>query len=86
MDRIGADGSGGSDDGIDLQVTLGCGTSTQADRLADLPDMQGVAVGIGMDPDGCDAAGPRGARNPAGDFAAIGDEKCFYFHGWPLTS
>ena len=40
--------------------------------------MQRLGIGVGIDRNGADAHGPRGADDPAGNFAAIGDEEGFY--------
>ena len=44
-------------------------------RLVRLPDVQRLRVGVRIDRDGADAEAPRGADDPAGDLAAIGDEE-----------
>jgi hypothetical protein len=71
---------------IDFQIAFGCRSGANTDRFANLADMQGIGVGLRMYTDRGDTAGPRGARDPAGNFAAVGDQKRFDFHGSLLTS
>ena len=86
MDRIRAHRLRGGNHRVDLQVTFGGRSAADTDRFADLADMQGIGVGLRMYADRCDTAGPRSARDPAGNFAAVGDQKRFDFHGSLLTS
>ena len=86
MDRIRAHRLRGGNHRVDFQIALGCRSGADTDRFADLADMQGIGVGLRMHADGNDTAGPRSARDPAGNFAAVGDQKRFDFHGSLLTS
>ena len=84
MDRIRADRFRGVDHRVDLQIAFGCRAAADTDGVSDLADMKGVGVGLRVHADR--GAGPRGMRDPAGNFAAIGDEKRFDFHFSGLTS
>jgi hypothetical protein len=86
MDRIRAHRLRGGNHRVDFQIALGCRTGADTDRFANLAHMQGIGVGLRMHADRGDPAGPRGARDPAGNFAAVGDEKRFDLHGSLLTS
>ena len=86
MDRIRADRLRGGNHRVNLQIAFGCRSGADADGVSDLPNVKGICVGLRMHADRGDTAGPRGARDPAGNFAAIGDKKRFDFHGSPLTS
>ena len=44
-------------------------------RLVGLAHVQRLGVGIGIDRDRADAERARGADDPAGDLAAVGDEE-----------
>ena len=86
MDRIRAHRLRGGNHCVDFQIALRCRTGADADRLADIAHMQSIGVGFGMYADRGDPAGPRGTRDPTGNFAAIGDKKRFDFHDSLLTS
>ena len=72
MQAFGADLSRQRDDGVLIEIA--------ARALADLVRFvseareQRAAVGGGVHGDRADSHGPRGANDPAGDLAAIGDE------------
>ena len=74
VDRLGAAGAGGSDDAFANEIAFACRRWTDVDGLVGLADVQRVCVGVGIDRDGADAQPPRGADDPAGDFAAICNE------------
>ncbi len=83
MDRLGARRLGRRDDLVDDEIGLRRRGRADGDRLVGHFDMQGVLVGLGIDGDGLDAHAARGLDDPAGDFAAIGDEN-FFEHRLPI--
>ena len=74
MHRLGAGRAAGSDDRLDRQIALGRGRRADPHRLVGHLDVQRVLVGVGIDRHGRDAEPARGLDDPAGDFAAIGDQ------------
>ena len=74
MHRLGAGRPAGLDDLVDQQIALRRGRRADQHRLVGHLDMQRVAVGLGIDRDGLDAHPAGGLDDPAGDFAAVGDE------------
>ena len=75
MDRIGAGALRRVEDAIDLEIALHDGRRADPHRLVGHCDMLRVRVGVGVDGDGAQAHPARGADDPAGDLAAIGDEE-----------
>src|ERR1700733_4113259 len=71
------------DDGVGAQVTIACGGRTDRDRLIRPPHVQREGVGLGEYRDACDAEPPRGALDPAGDLAAIGNQDFAEHALWP---
>ena len=65
----------GGDDPLDVQVALAGRGAADVDRTVALQDVEGAAVGVGVDGDGLDAEGAAGAGDADGDLAAVGDEK-----------
>ncbi len=57
---------------IEIRRTSGC--RADGDGLVGQRHVHGVAVGIRIDRDGADAHLAGGADDPAGDFAAVGDQ------------
>ena len=74
MHGLGAGRAAGLDDLVDHQIALSRGRRPDQHRLVRHLDMQRVAVGLGIDGDRRDAHLPRGADDPAGDLAAVGDQ------------
>ncbi len=74
MDGVGAGVNGGADDVGDVQVAVRGGAGTDADRVVGQADVQGVAVGGGVDGHRLDTQFLAGADDADGDFAAIGYE------------
>ena len=74
MHRLGLGPACGLDDLVDDQIAFGRSRWPDQHRLVSHLDVQRVAVGLGIDRDRLDAHPPRGLCDPAGDFAAIGDE------------
>ncbi len=81
MDRVGAGAARGIDYALDREVALARGCRPDADhgsRRRGVRDVQRAGVGVREDGDRLDAHAPRGARDAAGDLAAIGDQKRGY--------
>ena len=74
MHGLGAGFLAGSDNALAHQITFGCRRRADMHRLVGHFDMQRVAVGIGIDGNRRDAHAPGGLDNPAGNFAAIGNQ------------
>ena len=87
MHRLGAARLAGGHNLVDHQVALRGRRRPDRDRRIGHLDMQGVAVGVGIDRDRLDPHAPGGLDDPAGDFAAIGNqdalEHCGDFLGEP---
>ena len=62
------------DDHVAVEITLPRRRRAQAKRFVAGRDMHCIGVGIRKNGDGPDAHAPRGARDPAGNLAAIGDQ------------
>ena len=67
----------GLDDLVDQEIAFGGGRRPDQHGLVGHLDMQGVAVGLGIDRDRLDAHAAGGLDDPAGDLAAIGDQNLF---------
>ena len=67
----------GLDDLLDHQIALGGGRRADQDRVIGHFDVEGVAVGLGIDGDRLDSHPAGGLDDPAGDLAAIGDQNSF---------
>ena len=74
MHRLGAGRLAGLDDLVDQQIALRRGRRADRHRLVGHLDVQRVAVGLGIDRDRLDAHPARRLDDPAGDFAAVGDQ------------
>ena len=74
MDRLGAALLAGSNNLVDEQVAFRRRRRADRDRGIRHLDMQGIFVGVRIDGDGFNPHFARGFDNPAGDFAAIGDQ------------
>ena len=74
MHGLGAGLLAGLDDLVDQQVGLGGGRRADVDGLVGHLDVQGVAIGVGIDGDRLDAHLARGLDDAAGDLAAVGDQ------------
>ena len=68
------DGLGGVDDLVHHQVGLGGGVAAQRIGLVGKPDVQGIAVRVGVDGYGGDALVAGGADDADRDFTAVGDQ------------
>src|SRR5208282_108163 len=65
---------GGADHLRNVEVALGRPRRPDANGLVGKADVQGVAVGFGVDRNRLYAQLPAGAEDPKRDFAAIGDQ------------
>ena len=74
MHRLGAGAFAGVDDLVDDQIAFGRRRRTDGHGLVGHFDVQRVAVGLGIDRNGCNSQAARGLDDPAGDLAAIGDQ------------
>ena len=74
MDGLGAGLLAGLDDLVDQQVGLRGRRRADGDRLVGHLDVQGVAVGLGIDRHRLDAHPAAGLDDAAGDLAAVGDQ------------
>jgi hypothetical protein len=74
MHGLGAGLLAGLDDLLDDEIALGCRRRADRNRLVRHRDVQRVLVGVGIDRDGRDPHAAGGFDDPAGDFAAIGDQ------------
>ncbi len=74
MHRLGAGCLAGGDNLVDHQIALRGRRRTDQDGLVSHLDMQRIAVGFGIDRDGFNAHPAGGLDDPAGDFAAIGNQ------------
>ena len=74
MHGLGAARLAGGDDLVDDQIALRRRRRADRHRVVGHLDMQRVAVGFGIDRDGCDAHPAGGLDDPAGDLAAIGNQ------------
>ena len=74
VDGLGAALLAGGDDFLDHQITLGCGRRANQDGGIGHLDMQRVLVGLRIDGDRLNSHFSRGLDDPAGNFAAIGNQ------------
>ena len=74
VDRFGAAGLDGGQDGGDVEIALLARLPTEGVRLVGQADVEGVTVGLGIDGDRSDAHLPAGPDDPDGDLAPVGDE------------
>src|SRR5580700_10825528 len=64
----------GADDLRDVQIAFAAARRPDADGFIGEANVQGIAVGFGVDCDGLDAQFPAGGKDAQGDFAAIGNQ------------
>ena len=74
MHRFGAARFAGGDDLVDHQITFRRLRRSDSDGGVGHRHMQRVLVGVGKDGDGLDPHFARGLDDPAGNFAAIGNQ------------
>ena len=75
MDRLGARLLGGGNDLLADQIAFARRRRPDMHRFIGLPHMQRLGIGIRINRDRADTHLARGANDPAGDLAAIGDEE-----------
>ena len=74
VDAVGAAVADRVEDGVGVEVALGRGLPAERERLVGEPDVQRVAIELGVDRDGLDAELASGADDAHGDLAAVGDQ------------
>ena len=74
MDAIGAAVTDRVEDRVGVEIALGRGLPAERVRLVGEPDVQCVAIELGVDGDGLDAELASGADDAHGDLAAVGDQ------------
>ena len=74
MDRLRARVERRPDNARAVQIALRGRGPADGDRLVGHAHMQAVGVGLGIDGHRAYAEAPGGARDPAGDLAAVGDQ------------
>ena len=74
MHGLGAGLTAGLDDLLDHQIALGRSGRADQHGLVGHLDMEGIAVGLGIDRNRLDPHPARGLDDAAGDLAAIGDQ------------
>jgi hypothetical protein len=73
MDGLSAGGLRGSDDFVNVEITLRGRGGADVDGFVGLLHVERVLVGVGVDRNGCDAHATERANDSAGDGAAICD-------------
>ena len=73
MDRLCPGGLGRGNDPVAHQIAFACRAGADMHGLIRQPHVQRLRIGIGIDRHRANAHLPRGADDPASDFAAIGD-------------
>ena len=74
VDGVGAGRFRRRDDEVTAQVRVGGRGAGQPHRLVGQPDVRCVRVRVGVDGHGVQAQGVRGAHDPDGDLAPVGDQ------------
>ena len=74
MHRGGAGRGSGGQQGVDVEIAFGRFGRADVHGLVGRGDVQGLAVGVGVDRHGAGTKGARAAHDTAGDFAAIGNQ------------
>ena len=75
MDRLGAGFLRDREDLLDGEIRLARGRGSEEERAVGEAYVTRRGVGLGVDGDRLDAETARGAGDPAGDFATVGDEE-----------
>ena len=87
VDRVRARDLGGRDDVGDVEIALGRGRRTDADRLVREPDVHGVGIRGRMDRDRLDPHLMTRAVDAERDLAAVGDQQLLDFgHDYSTTT
>ncbi len=74
MDRLGAGGACGLDDGLGDKIAFARRRRADGHRQIGHGHMQRARIGLGIHRNGRDPEAPGGFDDPAGDFAPVGDE------------
>ena len=75
VDRLGPAIQRRADDPVALQIAFAGRAGTDMHRCVGRAHVGGPRIGVGINGDRADPHGTGGADDPAGDFAAIGDQK-----------
>src|SRR5215470_2124996 len=76
------------DNPVDGQIALGCRRGPDMHRRIRHLDMQGIAIGVGINRDGADAHPAGGLDDAAGYLTAVGNQNALEHprSHWPMTS
>ena len=77
MNRFGLALFANVDDPVDRKIALRRGRRTDRISVVGVFDVQGFAVGFGINRDGFNVELAAGASDAHGDFAAVGDQNAF---------
>ena len=86
MHAIGAALANGIEDGLGVEVTLGCCLSAKCIRLVGKSHMQCIAIEFGIDGNGGDAHFASGPNNSNGDLATVSNEDFLKHEGLSLPN
>jgi len=86
VNGVGAAAAGGVQDPLDVEIGLAGRWRTEHDRLAGLPHVRGVHVGLGVHGHRREPEVAAGAEHAPGDLAAIGDQDLAHQGGLSVTS
>ena len=75
MNSLGTAPARGVDHPIDIEIAVASARRPEQHGFVGHGDVQGLAVGLGINGDGAQPHRPRRADNPAGNLAAIGDQE-----------
>jgi hypothetical protein len=81
MDRVRSGDFGGGDDPLDAKLRLACRRRPDADVVVSKPDVQGFAIGFGIDRDRFDPELLASPHNAQRDLAAICDQNLLEHSG-----
>ena len=74
MDGVGVVAAGDIEDEVAAEIRFAGGSGAEAVSFIGLEDVEGRAIGVGIDGDRGDAKLAAGAQDAEGDFSTIGDE------------
>ena len=74
VDGVGTTALDGVEDGVGVEVALGCRLTAESERLVGEPGVQGVAVELRVDGHRCHPEFSAGTDDPDGDLAPVGDQ------------
>ena len=82
MHRLGAALFAGGDDAIDAKIALRGWRGADRNRRIGHFDVERVAIGLGIDCNGCNAHATGCFNNPTGDLAAVGNKDLLEHSGY----